>query len=108
MSNFLCPENECLCRCDPDEGDYCHYSKQVAENQRIEINNKEFVKRLIHNAEVGRYNGSDYLRAAELIDCFESAIRETIEDNLHLADGEDCTLIKLKRAINYNNPVGDF
>ena len=31
----------------------------------------------------------------------ESAIRETIEDNLHLADGENCTLIKLKRAINY-------
>lgn len=31
----------------------------------------------------------------------ESAIYETIEDNLHLADGENCTLIKLKRAINY-------
>lgn len=31
----------------------------------------------------------------------ETAIRETIEDNLHLADGEICTLIKLKRAINY-------
>ena len=31
----------------------------------------------------------------------ETAIRETIEDNLHLADGEVCTLIKLKRAINY-------
>ena len=31
----------------------------------------------------------------------ETAIRETIEDNLHLADGENCTLIKLKRAINY-------
>lgn len=32
----------------------------------------------------------------------ETAIRETIEDNLHLADGENCTLIKLKRAINYD------
>ena len=31
----------------------------------------------------------------------KSAIRETIEDNLHLADGENCTLIKLKRAIGY-------
>ena len=31
----------------------------------------------------------------------KKAIRETIEDNLHLADGDDCTLIKLKRAINY-------
>lgn len=31
----------------------------------------------------------------------ETVIRETIEDNLHLADGETCTLIKLKRVINY-------
>lgn len=31
----------------------------------------------------------------------EQAIRETIEDNLHLADGDVCTLIKLKRAIGY-------
>ena len=26
-------------------------------------------------------------------------INETIEDNLHLADGNNCTLIKLKQAI---------
>ena len=31
----------------------------------------------------------------------ETAIREFIEDNLHLADGDVCTLTKLKRAINY-------
>lgn len=36
-----------------------------------------------------------------VIKLLETAIRETIEDNLHLADGEDCTLIKLKRAIDY-------
>ena len=28
----------------------------------------------------------------------KKAIRETLDDNLHLADGENCTLIKLKRA----------
>lgn len=28
-----------------------------------------------------------------------SAIAKTINDNLYLADGEDCTLIELKRAI---------
>lgn len=33
------------------------------------------------------------------IDALEQAIRETIEDNLHLADGDVCTLIKLKRAL---------
>jgi hypothetical protein len=27
------------------------------------------------------------------------AIRETLEDNANLADGDDCTLIKLKKAI---------
>ncbi len=38
-----------------------------------------------------------------------AAIVETIEDNLDLADGEICTLIKLKRAINYddNKPLTD-
>lgn len=28
----------------------------------------------------------------------KKSIRETLDDNLHLADGENCTLIKLKRA----------
>lgn len=39
----------------------------------------------------------------------ELVIRETIEDNLDLSDGENCTLIKLKRAINYddNAPLTD-
>jgi hypothetical protein len=31
-----------------------------------------------------------------------SAIKKTIESNLHLADGDTCTLIELKRAINYD------
>ena len=31
---------------------------------------------------------------------YEQAIRETLEDNGHLADGEDCTLIKLKRVLS--------
>lgn len=30
------------------------------------------------------------------------AIVETIEENLHLADGDDCTLIRLKLAIGYD------
>ena len=30
-----------------------------------------------------------------------AVMRETIEGNLHLADGENCTLIKLERAISY-------
>lgn len=34
----------------------------------------------------------------------KDAIKETIEENLDLADGENCTLIKLKRSIGYDNP----
>lgn len=33
----------------------------------------------------------------------KDAIKETIEENLDLADGENCTLIKLKRAISYDD-----
>jgi hypothetical protein len=33
---------------------------------------------------------------------YEQAIRETLEENKHLADGEDCTLIKLKRVLKFS------
>lgn len=36
------------------------------------------------------------------IEKLETAIYETIEENLDLADGSNCTLIKLKRSINYD------
>lgn len=73
---------------------------------------KELCKWLIENSS-GSYRLAAY--AAERIetltlhlanvqhecDKLESAIRETLEENLHLADGDVCTLIKLKRAIHY-------
>jgi len=34
----------------------------------------------------------------------ESTIRETLMENLHLADGDDCTLKRLKDAINFELP----
>ncbi len=33
----------------------------------------------------------------------KAAIKETIEENLDLADGENCTLIKLKKSICYDD-----
>lgn len=39
--------------------------------------------------------------AAIKIESLQTAIKETIDENLHLADGDICTLIKLKRAIDY-------
>lgn len=39
--------------------------------------------------------------AAEEISRLRFVIRKTLEDNLYLADGDNCTLLALKRAINY-------
>lgn len=44
--------------------------------------------------------GEGALRLSELVE----GIREVLMDNLHLADGEDCTLIKLKRLIKFDLP----
>lgn len=37
--------------------------------------------------------------AADRIEALESAITKTLDENGHLADGENCTLIDLKRAM---------
>lgn len=41
------------------------------------------------------------LVSGDRISELESVIRETLEENLNLADGDNCTLIKLKRVIDY-------
>ena len=33
---------------------------------------------------------------------YETAIRETLDENAHLADGDDCTLVKLNRVLSAN------
>ena len=42
--------------------------------------------------------------AACMIESLELAIRTTIEQNLHLADGDDCTLKRLKDVIQFELP----
>ena len=37
--------------------------------------------------------------AKERIKQLEAAIRKTLDDNRHLADGDNCTLIDLKKAL---------
>jgi predicted nucleic acid-binding Zn-ribbon protein len=37
--------------------------------------------------------------AKERIKHLENAIRKTLDENRHLADGENCTLIELKKAL---------
>jgi len=41
--------------------------------------------------------------AAAMIESLELAIRTTIDENLHLADGDVCTLKRLKDAIGYDD-----
>ena len=55
--------------------------------------------RRAQNLQAIEWNDRDLL--AE-ITRLRSAIKKTIEGNLHLADGDTCTLIELKRAINYD------
>lgn len=47
-------------------------------------------------------NAAVPLEAAAEIDRLRAAIRQTIAENLDLADGEVCTLILLKRALGPN------
>jgi len=56
--------------------------------------------RRTQNLQAIEWNDRDLL--AE-ITRLRSAIKNTIESNLHLADGDTCTLIELKREINYDD-----
>jgi hypothetical protein len=44
------------------------------------------------------------LEAAVRIKTLVEGIREVLTENLHLADGEDCTLLKLKKLISFQLP----
>lgn len=49
-----------------------------------------------------KWKGTDsYERAALLaeIDMLRAAIKQTLDENAHLTDGTNCTLISLKRAL---------
>ena len=47
----------------------------------------------------GAWDDNDLLAANKEIEQLKQAIRTTLDNNRHLADGEDCTLIELKRAM---------
>jgi hypothetical protein len=64
---------------DADLCDVCYWRKRAA----------------VPPAELPEFKGNLTARIVLL----ESAIRQTLEENGHLADGENCTLINLKRAL---------
>jgi hypothetical protein len=49
---------------------------------------------------IGGSNALVLWDAAKEINRLRSAIRATITENAHLADGDDCTLIRLKQALS--------
>ena len=59
------------------------------------------IRRRVIPAYVDVRGTESYERAALLaeIDRLRSAIRETLDENAHLADGDNCTLLALKRAL---------
>ncbi|HLP99189.1 MAG TPA: hypothetical protein VK149_12175 [Sideroxyarcus sp.] len=59
------------------------------------------IRRRVNPAYVNQLGTESYERAALLgeIDRLRSAIQQTLDENGHLADGENCTLIVLKRAV---------
>lgn len=45
---------------------------------------------------------TEYNNAIIRVENLEAVIREVLEDNLDLTDGDNCTLIKLKKSINFD------
>lgn len=60
------------------------------------------IRRRVNPIYVNTIGTESYERARLLgeIDRLRAAIKQTLDDNGHLADGENCTLIVLKRAVS--------
>lgn len=50
-----------------------------------------------------RMTGNLLIEATDEIGRLHAAIVQTLDENKHLADGDDCTLIRLKRAVSPND-----
>jgi hypothetical protein len=63
--------------------------------------NLEHLKSRINPAYANTPGTESYERrlCVEEIECLRDAIWKTINENLHLCDGEQCTLIHLKKAV---------
>jgi len=61
------------------------------------------IRRSINPKYIDTQGAESYERKALLdeIDRLRAAIWQTLDENPHLADGDDCTLIELKRAVYF-------
>ena len=53
----------------------------------------------IRERAIGSMYEPEFRELADEIERLREAIQKTLDDNGHLADGENCTLIELKRAL---------
>jgi hypothetical protein len=54
-----------------------------------------------------RHTGNLLLECIAELERLNDAIRLTLEENSHLADGDNCTLLRLKRAYAQNQEITD-
>jgi uncharacterized protein (DUF433 family) len=59
-------------------------------------------KKCVNNLLADRFSASSKILAAAYRD-LHKAVHDTITENLHLADGDECTLKRLKDAIKYDS-----
>lgn len=74
-----------------------------ANLERLCDKRQRAINRLEEQGDKDRAHGRDFIRlwkeGKERIAVLEAAIVKTLNENGHLADGENCTLIDLKRAV---------
>lgn len=85
-----------------DDCPYCQIEVLTKENQRL---SEIIALGTRDNPDFGDYSKSSinfmnaWLESKDRIALLETAIVTTLNENRHLADGEDCTLINIKRAV---------
>jgi hypothetical protein len=103
----VCGEYICICNFRDNGKAACENCTQLkAEIDRLKEELKDLTKhkdrmyleKVMLGDRLAECMGCNY-NAVDEIERLTTAIRETLADNGHLADGEDCTLIKLKRAL---------
>ena len=73
--------------------------KLERERNEARENSSSTLRGLNRISESNKFLLAELLAARKDRDKYKAAILECLEENRHLADGEDCTLIGLKRAL---------
>ena len=92
---YLCGDGRCTCEpCDPTVG-----TGDSSEDLVTQLKDEADLCLNEHASDVAELLN----KAATEICRLRQAITQTLDENAHLADGENCTLIVLKRAMSQND-----